>query len=198
MMKRDACLQVLARHRTDEIVVAVYQAAQEWLHISPSDLNYTFTGAMGQGSSHALGIALGRPDRRVVVLDGDGSLLTRIIHQPEKSTREGPFGGQMILNTTVCQDQHDPKASSSDGLNSVRIGLSVASRRTPSWQPPRADNHRFAFEPRDVSIALTGPTTSALHTLTTLNSASIPAPPGTTRAMQSGSVPCTLARGHRV
>ena len=78
MMQRDACLQVLARHRTDEIVVAVYQAAQEWLHISPSDLNYTFTGAMGQGSSHALGLALGRPDKRVVVLDGDGSLLMNL------------------------------------------------------------------------------------------------------------------------
>jgi phosphonopyruvate decarboxylase len=78
MMKRDACLKVLARHRTDEIVVAVYKAAQEWLHISPSDLNYTFTGAMGQGSSHALGLALGRPDRRVIVLDGDGSLLMNL------------------------------------------------------------------------------------------------------------------------
>jgi sulfopyruvate decarboxylase subunit beta len=78
MMKRDECLKVLARHRTDEIVVAVYTAAQEWVHISPSDLNYTFTGAMGQGSSHALGIALGRPDKRVVVLDGDGSLLMNL------------------------------------------------------------------------------------------------------------------------
>lgn len=78
VMKRDECLQVLARHRTDEIVVAVYTAAQEWIHISPSDLNYTFVGAMGQGSSHALGIALGRPDRRVVILDGDGSLLMNL------------------------------------------------------------------------------------------------------------------------
>src|SRR5262245_16354432 len=56
--------------------------------------------------------------------------LARIIHQPEKSTREGPFGGQMILNTIVFQDHHDPKASSSDGLGSLRIGLSVAIRRT--------------------------------------------------------------------
>ncbi len=74
MMKRDECLKVLARRRKDEIVVAVYTAAQEWIHISPSEMNYTFTGAMGQGSSHALGLALGRPERRVVVLDGDGSL----------------------------------------------------------------------------------------------------------------------------
>ncbi len=78
MMKRDECLKALARHRTDEIVVAVYKAANDWIHIAPHDLNYTFTGAMGQGSSHALGLALGRPDKRVVVLDGDGSLLMNL------------------------------------------------------------------------------------------------------------------------
>lgn len=78
MMKRDECLKVLARHRTSEIVVAVYKAAQEWIHISPSELNYTFVGAMGQASSHALGLALGRPDKQVIILDGDGSLLMNL------------------------------------------------------------------------------------------------------------------------
>ena len=78
MINRDEMLKVLARHRTSEIVVAVYMAAQEITHISPNDLNYTFVGAMGQGSSHALGLALGRPDKRVVVLDGDGSLLMNL------------------------------------------------------------------------------------------------------------------------
>lgn len=78
MMRRDECLKALARYRTNEIVVPVYKAAQEWLQISPSDLNYTFTGAMGQGASHALGLALGRPDKRVIVLDGDGSLLMNL------------------------------------------------------------------------------------------------------------------------
>jgi len=77
-MKRDECLKTLARHRKDEIVVAVYTAAQEWIHISPSEMNFTFVGAMGQGSSHALGLALGRPDKRVLVLDGDGSLLMNL------------------------------------------------------------------------------------------------------------------------
>jgi phosphonopyruvate decarboxylase len=78
MMKRDEMLKAFARHRKDEIVVAVYMAAQEITHISPHDLNYTFTGAMGQGSSHALGLALGRPDRRIIVFDGDGSLLMNL------------------------------------------------------------------------------------------------------------------------
>ena len=78
MMKRDEMLKAFARQRKDEIVVAVYMAAQEITHIAPNDLNYTFVGAMGQGSSHALGLALGRPDKRVVVFDGDGSLLMNL------------------------------------------------------------------------------------------------------------------------
>ena len=83
--------------------------------------------------------------------------LARIIHQPEKSTREDPFGGQMVLNTTVLQDHHDPTTSSADGLYMASIDLIGAIRRTASRQPPRADNHRFAREPPEVSIALTGP-----------------------------------------
>ncbi len=67
------------------------------------------------------------------------SVLARIIHQSEKATKEAPFGGQMILNTPVSQDHHAPKASSSDGLDSGRSGLSVALRRTSSWQPPQAN-----------------------------------------------------------
>ena len=74
MMKRDECLQVLSRHYTDQVVVPAYQAAFEWMVICPSDLTYLTTGAMGQASSHALGLALARPDKAVWVLDGDGSL----------------------------------------------------------------------------------------------------------------------------
>ena len=78
MMKRDEMLKSFARQRKNEIVVAVYMAAQEITHLAPNDLNYTFIGAMGQGSSHALGLALGRPDKKVVVFDGDGSLLMNL------------------------------------------------------------------------------------------------------------------------
>ncbi len=77
-MARHECLGVLAAHHTDEIVVAVFQAAFDWLALSPGDLNYTFIGAMGQASSHGLGLALAFPERRVIVLDGDGSLLMNL------------------------------------------------------------------------------------------------------------------------
>ncbi len=77
-MRRDDCLKVLATRYAGEIVVPVYQAAFEWLAIAPGALTYLAVGAMGQASSHALGLALGRPDKRVLVLDGDGSLLMNL------------------------------------------------------------------------------------------------------------------------
>ena len=78
MMKRDECFKALARHITDEIVVATYSSAAEWNELNPRLLNYFSMGAMGLASSHALGLALGNPKKRIVVLDGDGSLLMNL------------------------------------------------------------------------------------------------------------------------
>lgn len=78
MMKRDEALRVLAHHYPEGIAVAVYQTAFDWMRIRPHPLNYLCTGAMGQASSHGLGLALGAPREKVVVLDGDGSLLMNL------------------------------------------------------------------------------------------------------------------------
>jgi phosphonopyruvate decarboxylase len=77
-MPRDACFRLLAEHRADAIVVPTYTSAFEWMRASPSPLNFLSVGAMGQASSHALGLALGFPDRKILVLDGDGSLLMNL------------------------------------------------------------------------------------------------------------------------
>lgn len=78
-MRRDYALEVLKEFiRKDDIVVAVYQSCFDWLGLTEHDLTYVATGAMGQASSHALGFALSCPDRRVVVFDGDGSLLMNL------------------------------------------------------------------------------------------------------------------------
>ena len=78
MMKREDCFKVLARHVTDEVVVATYSSAVEWNDLGPRVLNYFSMGAMGLASSHALGLALANPNRRIIVLDGDGSLLMNL------------------------------------------------------------------------------------------------------------------------
>ena len=79
MMDRKKTLAAIARHVTEaDIVLPVYSTAFDWIDVRPNPLNYLSHGAMGLASSHALGLALGRPDKRVIVLDGDGSLLMNL------------------------------------------------------------------------------------------------------------------------
>ncbi|MBE1285223.1 MAG: thiamine pyrophosphate-binding protein [Rhodobacteraceae bacterium] len=78
-LRRDHALQALIPHvRDEDIVVAVYQSNFDWMALNPRPLNYVAVGAMGQASSHGLGLALANPDRRVFVFDGDGSLLMNL------------------------------------------------------------------------------------------------------------------------
>ena len=78
MMVRAQALAEIAKLRGDALVVAVYSSAFEWLEISPHPLNFLAVGAMGQAATNALGFAIGLPDKRIIVLDGDGSLLMNL------------------------------------------------------------------------------------------------------------------------
>jgi thiamine pyrophosphate-dependent acetolactate synthase large subunit-like protein len=78
MMKRDQAFRALARHVADEVVVSTYSSAVDWLALGERTLNYFSVGAMGLDSSHALGLALGRPDKRIICLQGDGSFLMNL------------------------------------------------------------------------------------------------------------------------
>ena len=77
-MNRRACLDHLHQLITDEIIVAAYSTASDWITINERPLNYYFFGAMGLASSHAIGLALAYPERNIIVLDGDGSLLMNL------------------------------------------------------------------------------------------------------------------------
>jgi thiamine pyrophosphate-dependent acetolactate synthase large subunit-like protein len=74
-----AALRILSRARTDEIVVLSESTRQDWPPLSTRpDLDIPITGSMGKASSFALGVALGRPDVEVWVLDTDGALLMNL------------------------------------------------------------------------------------------------------------------------
>jgi len=78
MLDRMKCLGLLRERITKEIVVATYSTATDWLAIADRPLNYFSFGAMGLASSHGLGLAIAHPDHRVLVFDGDGSLLMNL------------------------------------------------------------------------------------------------------------------------
>ena len=114
-MDRMEALQVLKRHITNEIVVGTYSTGFDWASITERPLNYFAVGAMGLGSSHGLGLALARPERKIVVLDGDGGLLMNLgtlvtigkvapknlVHFVFKNNTYEANGGHPIPNTGV-------------------------------------------------------------------------------------------------
>jgi sulfopyruvate decarboxylase subunit beta len=76
---RAEATRLLAGRLTREVVVAnLGQASLDLQNIADRPLNCYTYGAMGQCSSIGLGIALARPDVRVICLDGDGSLLMNL------------------------------------------------------------------------------------------------------------------------
>jgi len=77
-MNRIEALSSLLRFRKDAIVVSVFSSAADWSTMSDHPLDFYAVGAMGQASSMGLGFAIGMPDRKVIVLDGDGSLLMNL------------------------------------------------------------------------------------------------------------------------
>ena len=69
-------LELLRDVRTDEVVVTTMGAAREWPRLSQHPLDFQYLpSAMGHATMIALGIALARPERRVLCLTGDGGLL---------------------------------------------------------------------------------------------------------------------------
>lgn len=77
-MKPEDVLTVIAQHRGDAICVPTMTTSPAWREMAPDDLSVGCVGFMGGASSLGLGLALARPERRVIVFDGDGSLLMQL------------------------------------------------------------------------------------------------------------------------
>ena len=76
---RDALLAVRAARRADDVVVTTMAAAREWMTHPAHPLDLVLVpSSMGQATSYGLGLALAQPRRRVVVVNGDGSMLMNL------------------------------------------------------------------------------------------------------------------------
>lgn len=77
-IKPEDILKAIAGARGNAICVPTMTTSPAWRTLAPDDLSVGCSGFMGGASSLGLGLALAMPDRRVVVFDGDGSLLMQL------------------------------------------------------------------------------------------------------------------------
>lgn len=73
-------LEVLRNSRRDtDVVIATMAAARAWYELGTHPLDFIFVpSSMGHATSFGLGIALAQPKRRVIVCNGDGSMLMNL------------------------------------------------------------------------------------------------------------------------
>lgn len=80
-MQREGVIRILSElaRRNGYMSVATMQATPVWHDINPAvPLHLDMLGCMGSASSFALGLALGSPERQVIVIDGDGCLMMQL------------------------------------------------------------------------------------------------------------------------
>jgi sulfopyruvate decarboxylase subunit beta len=77
-MKPEDVLRIIAAGRGDAICVPTMTTSPAWREIAKDELSVGCQGFMGGASTLGLGLALSRPERRVIVFDGDGSLLMQL------------------------------------------------------------------------------------------------------------------------
>ena len=82
MIKNIDAARIIDEHRQDGIIVATMNAGNINFGLAAvsqnQELDLPLSGCMGKASSMGLGMALAQPDRKVLVLDGDGSLLMNL------------------------------------------------------------------------------------------------------------------------
>jgi thiamine pyrophosphate-dependent acetolactate synthase large subunit-like protein len=78
MKSLDVCQQLAAAAGDDPIIASLGHPAYDLFAAGDRPANFYTWGSMGLATSVGLGLALAQPDRRVFVVDGDGSLLMNL------------------------------------------------------------------------------------------------------------------------
>jgi thiamine pyrophosphate-dependent acetolactate synthase large subunit-like protein len=75
-LTKQQLLEPLAGLRKDEVIVTTMATVRPWARYSSHPLDFASgDSAMGHAADFALGLALAQPERKVICLNGDGSML---------------------------------------------------------------------------------------------------------------------------
>jgi thiamine pyrophosphate-dependent acetolactate synthase large subunit-like protein len=115
----DALRVIVPLFRDELVVHANGFISRESFHVEDRPGNFYMLGSMGLASSIALGVALNRPNQRVVVFDGDGNVLmnlgalaligalqpANLVHVVFDNEVYGSTGNQRTISGQVALDE---------------------------------------------------------------------------------------------
>ena len=120
-MKRFDCLKDVAAEAQNALVVSSAGAMTlEWNALRPSDGNFRVR-TLGLCSSIALGMALGLPHRKVIALDGDGSLLMNLCSLPTLARMQPKNLLHIVFDNEVYEASGSKKTATGCGADLVGV-----------------------------------------------------------------------------
>jgi phosphonopyruvate decarboxylase len=127
-MKPEEVLRLIAAERGDALCVPTMTTAPAWRTIAPDDLSVACVGFMGGASSRALGLALARPERRVLVFDGDGSLLMQLGALATNAGAAPPNLVHLLFKNNVYHTSGAQEIPGGDGVDFVLMARGAGYR----------------------------------------------------------------------
>jgi phosphonopyruvate decarboxylase len=123
---RDAVAAVSAARGERDVVISSMGAAREWMALGPlHPLDFVYVpSAMGHAVPLGLGLALAQPDRRVIVLVGDGSLLMNLGSLATVSAERAANLVLVVFDNGVYEITGAQPTPATVGGDSVRAGPS--------------------------------------------------------------------------
>lgn len=129
-MKRYDCLKILSEAVGDALVVSSAGAMTlEWNALRPSDGNFRVR-TLGLCSSIALGMALGLPHRKIVALDGDGSLLLNLCSLPTIARMHPKNLVHIVFDNEVYEASGGKMTATGCGADLVGIAAAAGIQNT--------------------------------------------------------------------
>jgi len=129
-VNRFDCLKAVATQAADALVVTSAGAMTlEWNNLRPSDGNFRVR-TLGLCSSIALGMALGLPHRKIIALDGDGSLLMNLCSLPTIARMHPGNLVHIVFDNEVYEASGSKKTATACGTDLVGIAAAAGIRNS--------------------------------------------------------------------
>jgi thiamine pyrophosphate-dependent acetolactate synthase large subunit-like protein len=155
----------LARARGDMLTLVTMQAVEPWNALGQADSrNFNVVGCMGSAGSIGLGLAIARPRDRVLVLDGDGSLLMQLGTLASVGDRQPANLYHAVFENGIYETSGGQSVPGRGRADLVKLALAAGYRHARRFSSPEdldagIDGALRETGPVLLSLAIAGPGT---------------------------------------
>ncbi len=161
MIDQVEMMRIVEKFRDNAVVVPAMRANIGWAEVSNNVVrDVPASGAMGKTNSFALGVALARPDEKVIIFDGDGSLLMNLGALVTIANKSPRNLYHFVVDNGVYATTGGQEVPGAENTDYAGLGQSAGYAHTYSF-----DNlEDFATQAEDI-LSEEGPTLIAVKTV---------------------------------